>query len=92
MVTTGKIPNLSELINSSYKRFKSKAEEIGFASSTKLVVKSDSFAFQFSTESDVEIIEMDTKLKEPYVRIEVNHNLLHRLLRGLDMRTGTMLR
>ena len=73
---------LCELIHSAYKRFKSKANEISFQSDTKLIVKSNKFAFQFSTESDVEEIEIDADLIEPFVQIEVDHNLLHRLLRG----------
>ena len=73
---------LVDLIERAYRRFKSKAEEIEFTSTTKLVVRSDDIAFQLGTDSQVEIIPVDSKLVEPYVRIDVDHNLLHRLLRG----------
>ena len=73
---------LCMLIQSAYKRFKQKAEEIGFKSDTKIVIKSDRFAFQLSTESEVEEITLDENLVEPFVRMTVDHNLLHRLLRG----------
>lgn len=70
------------LIETAYKRFKSKAEEIGFKSNTKLVIRSDKIAFQISADSAPEIISVESELIEPYVRIELDHNLLHRLLRG----------
>lgn len=70
------------MIEQAYRRFKSKAEEIEFTSATKLVVRSDNIAFQLGTDSEVEIIPVDSNLVEPYVRIDVDHNLLHRLLRG----------
>ena len=73
---------LEDLIGAAYKRFKSKADEIDFSSNTRLVVRSKSIAFQLGTDSKVEIIPVDSELIEPYVRIDVDHNLLHRLLRG----------
>ena len=73
---------LHALIQSAYKRFKKKAEEIEFRSETKIVIKSDRFTFQLSTESEAEEISLDSNLVEPFVRMEVDHNLLHRLLRG----------
>jgi UDP-MurNAc hydroxylase len=73
---------LVDLIEQAYKRFKSKAKEIEFISTTKLVVRSDNIAFQLGTDSEVEIIPLDSNLIEPYVQIDVDHNLLHRLLRG----------
>ena len=73
---------LHELIQSAYKRFYKKAEEIGFKSNTKIVIKSDRFAFQLSTENEAKEISLDANLVEPFVRMELDHNLLHRLLRG----------
>lgn len=73
---------LPALIQSAYKRFKKKAEEIEFRSDTKILIKSDKFAFQLSTKSEAEEISLDANLVEPFVRMEVDHNLLHRLLRG----------
>jgi len=73
---------LGDLIVSAYKRFKSKAEEIDFKSDTKLVIRSEKIAFQLSVDSTAEEIPLDKELMGPYVRIDVDHNLLHRLLRG----------
>jgi UDP-MurNAc hydroxylase len=73
---------LVDLIELAYKRFKSKAEEIEFTSNTKLVIRTNNIAFQLGTDSQVEVIPVDSNLVEPYVRIDVDHNLLHRLLRG----------
>ncbi|MDC1182326.1 MBL fold metallo-hydrolase [Planktomarina temperata] len=73
---------LFDLVISASQRFRSKAEELGLESSTTLAVQSQKFAFQLSMKSDVEIISIDSKLVEPYVRIRLDHNLLHRLLRG----------
>ena len=73
---------LEDLIEAAYRRFKTKAEEIGFKSKTKLVVRSANIAFQLGTDSKVEMIPHNNELIEPYVRIDVDHNLLHRLLRG----------
>jgi UDP-MurNAc hydroxylase len=73
---------LGDLIETAYKRFKSKAEKIEFNSNTKLVIRSNKVAFQLSTNHTAEIIPVDSELIEPFVRIDVNHNLLHRLLRG----------
>ena len=70
------------MIQAASARFRQKADEIGFRSDTKIVVQSDNFAFQLSTGSSGEKITVDASIKEPYVRIKVDHNLLHRLLRG----------
>lgn len=73
---------LVDLIAAAYNRFKSKSEEIEFTSNTKLVIRTKIIAFQLGTDSHVEVIPVDSNLVEPYVRIDVDHNLLHRLLRG----------
>lgn len=73
---------LDDLIEAAYNRFKSKAEEIGFTSDTKLIIRSESVAFRLGTNSAVELIPVDSDLVEPFVRIDVDHKLLHRLLRG----------
>lgn len=73
---------LGDLIGAAYKRFMSKAKEIDFRSDTKLVIRSKNVAFQLGTNSSVEIIPVASDLIEPFVRIDVDHNLLHRLLRG----------
>ncbi|NRP58437.1 hypothetical protein [Marinobacterium sp. xm-d-564] len=73
---------LGDLIAAAYKRFMAKAEEINFISKTNLVIRSDKFAFQLNTNGQAEEIEVTKDLSEPFVRIDVDHNLLHRLLRG----------
>ena len=74
--------SLEELIDLAYKRFYSKAKEIKFKSNTKLVIRTNKISFQFGTDSEVEKILGTTELIEPYVQINLDHNLLHRLLRG----------
>lgn len=73
---------LSDLIAAAYRRFMSKAEEIKFKSTTNLIIRSDKFAFQLNTDGQIKEIEVNKDLPEPFVRIDVDHNLLHRLLRG----------
>lgn len=73
---------LENLILAAHNRFKHKAQEIGFSSKTKVVIKTDKFAFQFGTDGDVAAIAIDAPLEEPFVRLVLDHNLLHRLLRG----------
>lgn len=73
---------LANLIDSAYRRFKAKAEEIGFTSDTTLVLKSDRIAYELSTQSKPTKVGVDEKPAEPFVEITIDHNLLHRLLRG----------
>jgi len=73
---------LDELIAKAYERFSSKANEINFTSDTCLVIRSDKVTFRFGTNCPVEKISRECEIAEPFVRIDVNHNLLHRLLRG----------
>ena len=73
---------LKRLMLAAHKRFKQKANEIDFSSKTQVVIKSDKFAFQFGTDNDAEVIAIDASLKEPFVQLKLDHNLLHRLLRG----------
>ncbi len=73
---------INAIIKEAYSRFKLKADEIGFSSATQLVIQSDKVAYMLNTQSAPTQIAVDEKLKEPFVRISVDHNLLHRLLRG----------
>ena len=73
------IPNLME---SAYERFLYKASEIGFSSKTSLVIRSDIVSYQFSTQQKPRKIENSKRVSEPFLEILVDHNLLHRLLRG----------
>ena len=73
---------LLHFAHSAYKRFKEKAEEIRFQSKTKIVVKTKKIAFSFSSSSGIDVIDQSENLPEPYVEVELSHNLLHRLLRG----------
>lgn len=73
---------LFDLIETGYTRFKNKANEINFDSEVVVVIQSQNVRFRFSTKCGVEIITPDIKIVEPFIIIKVDHNLLHRLLRG----------
>ncbi len=73
---------LSTLMNKSYERFTTKAREIGFKSTTSLVVQSDRVAYRLSTSVPPVEVPVNSRCSEPLLRITVDHNLLHRLLRG----------
>lgn len=73
---------LKELINAAYRRFKSKANEINLKSKTKIIIKSKVLSFQFSINNEPQEIPFEAYPDEPFIKIELNHNLLHRLLRG----------
>ncbi len=70
------------LIEKAYARFAAKAEEIGFKSMTSLIVQSDRIAYRLSTSDTPVEVPIDDGFSGPVVRITVDHNLLHRLLRG----------
>ena len=71
---------LPALIHEAYERFKSKANEISFNSDTNLIVQSDKIAYQLSTDKKPEMLSQGDIVSEPFVKITVDHNLLHRLL------------
>lgn len=73
---------LDSLIKSAFDRFKQRADEINFKSETRLVIKSDKFAFQVNTETGVKKVKLNAIPEQPFVQISLHHNLLHRLLRG----------
>jgi UDP-MurNAc hydroxylase len=73
---------IPSLMNKAYERFSAKAAEIGFKSTTTLIVQSDRVAYKLSTIDTPIKVQIDGELSEPLVRITVDHNLLHRLLRG----------
>lgn len=73
---------LPELLTQAHARFMSKASEIGFESSTRVCIESGNFAFVFSTTDIPEIVPVGSLPVEPFVKINVDHHLLHRLLRG----------
>jgi UDP-MurNAc hydroxylase len=75
---------LNELMQHAFTRFNHKAEEIGFISKTKLIIQSEKIAFELGVNSNstAHQIDADTEISEPFVKISVDHNLLHRLLRG----------
>ena len=73
------LPRLMEL---AYTRFKSKADQINFQSDTVILIRSDRVAFKLSTNHFVEMVPRNFELLGPHVRIDLDHNLLHRLLRG----------
>lgn len=73
---------LEELILFASKRFFSKAKEISFNSNTTLAIRSNKIMFKIKTSGELDIIAPDSVIEEPFVRIDLDHRLLHRLLRG----------
>ena len=73
---------LPDLIDQAYERFNSKAEQIGFTSSTTLVIQSKKIRFNLKVNRQPKIMNETDVISEPFVRISVDHNLLHRLIRG----------
>ena len=73
---------LNDLISSAFARFADKAKEINFESDTTLVIQSDEVTFRLGTNREPEMISYGHDLVEPFVLIKLDHNLLHRLLRG----------
>ena len=74
--------DLPRLMKLAYTRFKSKAEQINFKSDTVILIRTDMVAFKFSTNHFVEMVPRNCELLGPHVRIDLDHNLFHRLLRG----------
>ena len=73
---------LEDLMLNSYLRFKTKADEINYSSPTYLVIESEKVCFTMSLDKKPTQIFKDSQVPQPYVRLTVEHNLLHRLLRG----------
>lgn len=73
---------LEDLIESAYSRFIVRAEQIGFKSDTQVMICTQRIAFKFSVYNKAEVIQNNCSIAEPYLKIDVDHNLLHRLLRG----------
>ena len=73
---------LPGLIDNAYNRFKAKANQIEFSSNTTLIIQSDKIAFNFKVNKKPDILSETQLINEPYVKVTVDHNLLHRLLRG----------
>jgi UDP-MurNAc hydroxylase len=75
---------LDQLIARSYDRFSAKARQIGYSSSTKIIVSTDKTRFVFSAECPP-TMAADAVTKAAgtaFVEITLDHNLLNRLLRG----------
>lgn len=73
---------LEDLMLNSYLRFKSKADEINYSSTTYLVIESEKVCFTMSLDKKPTQTFKGSQVPQPYVRLTVEHNLLHRLLRG----------
>ena len=71
-----------KLIGSAYLRFQKKSKEIGFTSKTKIIIQTEKITFDFSFEQNVNISESKKVYDNPFIKISLDHNLLHRLLRG----------
>jgi UDP-MurNAc hydroxylase len=73
---------LPRLMDEAYDRFKAKAEQIGFVSDTALIIQSGKIGFNLKIDKKPKIMTETEVISEPFVKITVDHNLLHRLLRG----------
>ena len=63
-------------------RFTRKAREIHLQTMTAVVVQSDRASFCFRPGIEPQTLAVHEKIEGPYLRLTLNHNLLHRLLRG----------
>ncbi len=73
---------LDELVSGAYRRFADKVKEIEFATDTQIVLKTDKASYVFGTSREVEKLDLHHSAAEPFVQISLDHNLLHRLVRG----------
>ena len=73
---------LPRLMDEAYGRFKTKAEQIRFVSNTALIIQSEKICFNLKINKSPEVITETQVINEPFVKITLNNNLLHRLLRG----------
>ncbi len=73
---------LGDLVELANDRFSLKAQEIGLTSQTRLIVQSDRRAFLFQAGGKPKEVPVNHDLSAPFLRLTVDHNLLHRLLRG----------
>lgn len=73
---------LPTLVQNAYQRFFDKANSIGFSSETSLIIQSERVAYRFSTGRSPHELGINEKIEGPFVKISVDHNLLHRLLMG----------
>jgi UDP-MurNAc hydroxylase len=73
--------DLLTLIDASYKRFITKAKEINFKSATQIIVDTDRIGFSFSCENPP-LVGHENVSTSQFVKLKLDHNLLHRLLRG----------
>ena len=73
---------LPRLMDEAFDRFKSKAEQIGFISDTTLIIQSEKISFSLTVNKKPSVMVETQVVSEPFVKISVDNNLLHRLLRG----------
>jgi UDP-MurNAc hydroxylase len=73
---------LAEILGRAYIRFREKSNEIRFESNTQIIVNSEKTRFSFSRAHAPIFLGKEEFLPGGFVEISVDHNLLHRLLRG----------
>ena len=73
---------LEDIFKKAYCRFKSKNIDINDQSDTYLAIQTYFVAFKFNRVCCSEIIKIDAAISSSFVKITLNHNLLHGLLRG----------
>ena len=74
---------LSELVQSAWERFNKRATEISFRSETPIVVQTTGITFKMAIGQEPEFVDADhADGLEKYLKLSLDHKLLHRLLRG----------
>lgn len=71
-----------ELLTPAWERFQAKANEIGLKSKSSIVVTTEKFSFCFDLANPPEVHDLHYVPSNGYVRISLEHNLLHNLLKG----------
>lgn len=74
--------DLPSLLAASHSRFKEKASEINFDTKTKIYIQTEKSLIEFGTNIKPKILNEFVDDEEHYVKITLDHKLLHRLLRG----------
>ncbi|MEO0911782.1 MAG: MBL fold metallo-hydrolase [Pseudomonadota bacterium] len=75
---------LEALLTAAHGRFRRKAEEIGYRGATDIVVETGKIRFVMGLDAPPRLEGVDEALagSAQYVKLTVDHNLFHRLLRG----------
>ena len=70
------------LLDQAHQRFSTKASEIGLRNAPPVVVQTSRVAYEVTLDCSPKEVPLQGERAEPFLRITLDHNLLHRLLRG----------